>query len=338
VHEYIEIQFKKNNRSLRVKRQLQGGIEFDESDPLERTIGVEFMYDNDITRLRMDSIRRIQGWDPGVFRLLMSVEDGSIILRGVNEHSLPEGRYRVGVQVEEAKTKHAATAVVDHDGHAVVSIDIEMDDRTVDVDLTAIDDQIGTVLDTSIVDGLEASDWLVDTSFRPTRQACLLNVLASLRTRPNVTGPLVSQVLDVFFVSNDRIYARVDRGFLGTLQQLADDPARPFYAEGTPHSAVHGRLLSELPEPPDIKALFGDLQSFRAEGSPSLQAVVVVPPANLPHTYAEFDLDLGNPLQDVVGFFVHMGELLDGKPTNHLDMRKDLAKTKAKDFLYYTVV
>ena len=31
-----------------------------------------------------------------------------------------------------------------------------------------------------------------------------------------------------------------------------------------------------------------------------------------------------------------MGELLDGKPTNHLDLRKSLAKTKAKDFLYYT--
>jgi hypothetical protein len=47
---------------------------------------------------------------------------------------------------------------------------------------------------------------------------------------------------------------------------------------------------------------------------------------------------LSNPLQDVVGFFVHMGELLDGKPTNHLDLRKKLAKTKAGDFLYYRVV
>jgi len=43
-------------------------------------------------------------------------------------------------------------------------------------------------------------------------------------------------------------------------------------------------------------------------------------------------------LQDLVGFFVHMGELLDGKPTNHLDLRKDLARTKASDFLYYRVV
>ncbi|HYN09864.1 MAG TPA: hypothetical protein VES67_20945 [Vicinamibacterales bacterium] len=338
MHEYIEIQFKKKNKPLRVKRQLQGGIEFDESDPLERTLGIEFNHDNEITRIRMDSIRRIHGWEPGQFKLLMSVEDGSIVLRGVNEHSLPEGRYRIGVQIEEAKTKRAVTAAVDHDDHAVVAIDVEMDERAVEVDLDEIDDQIGVVLDSSSVDGLAAGDWLADTSFRATRQACLLNLLAFLRTRPTLTSPLVSQVHEVFFVSNDRVYAKVDRGFLDTLQGLADDPTRPFYAEGTPHSEVHGRLLTALPESPDTRARFGGLKSFRAEGKPSLQAVVVVPPADLPHTYAEFDLDLGNPLQDIVGFFVHMGELLDGKPTNHLDMRKDLVKTKAKDFLYYTVV
>ena len=65
--------------------------------------------------------------------------------------------------------------------------------------------------------------------------------------------------------------------------------------------------------------------------------VIATPPAGLAHTYAEFDLDLGNALQDIAGFIVHTGELLDGKPTNHLDLRKSLAKTKAKDFLYYTL-
>ena len=32
-----------------------------------------------------------------------------------------------------------------------------------------------------------------------------------------------------------------------------------------------------------------------------------------------------------------MIELADGKPTNHLDMRKQLAKTRAGDFLYYAI-
>jgi hypothetical protein len=68
-----------------------------------------------------------------------------------------------------------------------------------------------------------------------------------------------------------------------------------------------------------------------------MQVVVAVPPPESPHTYAEFDIDLGNPLQDVLGFFVHMGELVDGKPTNHLDIHKVLSRTKASEFLYYAV-
>ena len=33
--------------------------------------------------------------------------------------------------------------------------------------------------------------------------------------------------------------------------------------------------------------------------------------------YADLDLDLGNSLQDLVGFFVHMGELLNPDRTDH---------------------
>jgi hypothetical protein len=338
MNEYIEIQFKKNGTRLRVKRQLPGGIEFDESDPLERTVGIEFGPSNDITRLRMDSIRRIQGWDPGQFKLSLSVEDGSIILRGVNEHSLPEGKYRLRLQVEEAETPAAKTVTVEQDEGGLAQIDVEMDDRTIDVDLTDADDGILGVLDRSVVDFAPAVDWLEDTSHRPTRQACLLNLMASLRIRPSKTEPLVDLVNEIFFVGNDRMYAKVDRALLATLHALSADPTRPFYLEGTPHAAVHGRLLTAMPESTEVKARFKDLTSFRAEGKPSMQVVVAVPPADLAHTYAEFDLDLGNPLQDIVGFFVHMGELLDGKPTNHLDLRKPLAKTVAKEFLYYTVV
>jgi hypothetical protein len=338
MHEYIEIRFRKNGARLRVKRQLPGGIEFEESDPLERTIGIEFGPSNDITRIRMDSIRRIQGWDPGQFKLSFSVEDGSILLRGVNEHSLPEGRYRVRLQIEEAETPAAKTVTVEQDQGGLAEIEVEMDDRTIDVDLTEADDSILGVLDRSVVDFSPAVDWLEDSSHRPTRQACLLNLMASLRIRPTRSEPLVDLVNEIFFVGNDRMYAKVDRALLSTLHTLAADPARPFYLEGTPHAPVHGRLLTAMPESTEVKARFTDLTSFRAEGKPSMQVVVAVPPADLAHTYAEFDLDLGNPLQDIVGFFVHMGELLDGKPTNHLDLRKPLAKTAAKDFLYYTVV
>ena len=86
-----------------------------------------------------------------------------------------------------------------------------------------------------------------------------------------------------------------------------------------------------------MRSRYTDLLSFRGEGKPSMQIVAAVPPPDLPHTFVDFDLDLGNPLQDVLGFIVHMGELLSGKPTNHLDMRKTLAKTRAAPFLCYKV-
>ena len=151
-------------------------------------------------------------------------------------------------------------------------------------------------------------------------------------------APLVQLVHDVYYVGNDRVYAKVDRALVDTLQALSQrsDEAvlRRRHAEGAdprPAAERHPRAARGQSAVHDAFELSG-------EGKPSMQAVVAIPPPDLPHTYAEFDLDLGNPLQDVLGFFVHMGELLDGKPTNHLDMRKVLAKAKASDFLYYTVV
>jgi hypothetical protein len=339
MNEFIEVKFQKNGKRLRVKRQVPGGIEFDEPDPLERTVGVGFDARSVVTRERMNSIRRVQGWEPGQFKLNVSVEDGSLLLRGVNEHALPAGSYKVQLEIEEAKTRGGFRPVdVDDDSGGSVTVEVEMDDRDVEVDLEDCDASIQSVLERSQIDGATGIDWLEDTNRRPTRQACLLNLLASLRTRPTQSAPLIDLVHDVFLVANDRIYAKVDRTLLDSLEALVRDPKKPFFGEGKPHAPIHGRLLSAMPEPVEVRARFGDLLSFRGEGKPSMQAVIAVPPPDLSHTYAEFDLDLGNPLQDVLGFIVHVGELLDGKPTNHLDLRKTLARTKAADFLCYTVV
>jgi hypothetical protein len=337
--EHIEIRFrKKNGQRLRVKRQVPGGIELVEPDPLQRTVGLGFTARNEATRIRMDTIRRLRGWLPGHFELRMSVEDGSLILRGVDAHALPEGFYRLRAQIEEVASAGPWVPVtLPHDGHAVATIDLTLDDRAIDVDLARCDEAIHDVLTRSSIDGADAVSWLEDDSRRPTRQACMLNLLASLRVRPRASRPLLALVDHVFWAANDRIYARVDRACLDTLTTLALNADQPFYDEGTPRSDVHERLLVAIPEKPEVKARFTGLRSFRGEGKPSMQAVVAVPPPDLPYTYAEFDLDLGNPLQDLAGFFVHMGELLDGKSTNHLDLRKALAKTNAGKYLYYTV-
>ena len=338
MNEFIEVGFQKDGRRLRIKRQLPGGIEFDEPDAIERTVGIAFDARSEVTRERMNSIRRVQGWDPGQFKLNVSVEDGSLILRGVNQHSLPPGFYKLRFEIEEATTVGGfQSADVDDDSGASVKVEVKMDDRAIKVDLTDCDSQIEKVLEQSTVDGEAAVDWVRDDDHRPVRRACLLNLLASLRCRPTQGDALIGLVHDVFLAANERIYATVDRSLLDTLNTLVADPEMPFFAEGKPHAPIHGRLLSAIPAPIQVKARYTELLSFRGEGRPSLQAVIAVPPADLPHTYVDFDLDLGNPLQDVLGFVVHMGELLSGKPTNHLDLRKALGKTKAGPFLCYTV-
>ena len=135
-------------------------------------------------------------------------------------------------------------------------------------------------------------------------------------------------------MANDRIYTKVDRRLLARLQELADDPARPFFAEGRPHAPIHGRLLTEMPETPDVKARFKDLTSFRAEGKPQCRSARRRGAAARPaHTFAEMDLDLEISLRIWLASSL-VGELLDGNPTNHLVQRKALAKSTAKDLLY----
>ena len=338
MNEYIEVRFRKNNKPLRIARQVPGGIEFDEADPIERTVLYQFRGRSEATRERMRNIRRINGWSPGEFRLKASVEDGAMVFRGVNQHALPEGHYEVRLQIEEASiAARNRNVTVAHDEGGTLVATVKMDDRAPVVDLDGCDERIAAVLARSTVEGDSAAAWLDREDRRATRRACLLNLLASLRIRPSLAQPLVDLVHDVYWVGNDRIYAKVDRVFLPRLETLALDRSKPFYAEGPPAAPIHGRLLAGLPEPPELKMEFRTLLSFRGEGKPSLQTVVAVPPAHLPYTYAEFDLDLHNPLQDLLGFVGHMGELLDGKSTNHLDLRKELARTKAKDYLYYTI-
>lgn len=338
MNEYIEIRFKKNGRPLRVKRELPGGIEFEERDPVERTVLYQITGRSEATRMRMRHIRRINGWAPGQFWLEPSVDDGALVIRGATKYSLPEGDYELRLQIEEASVSQKNRFVaVPHDGGGTMFADVKMDERTITVTLEGCDQCVKQVIERSAVDGRPARGWLHSSGPRATRRACLLNLLASLRVQPTMAQPFIHLVHHVHRVGHDRVYAKVDRELLQRVQRLALDPSKPFYEEGPPRAEIHGQLLATLPEPPEVKVWFQTLVSFRSEGKPSLHIVIAVPPPQLPYAYAEFDLDLSNPLQDLVGFVGHMGELLDGKSTNHLDLRKHLAKTKARDYLCYSI-
>lgn len=337
MNEYIDVEFRTPaGKRLRIARQVTGGIELDEPDPIERTVGIQLTPRGEATRQRMRRIAQVKGWDLGQFKLDVAVEDGNLVLRGVDADSLPEGLYALRLEIEEATTGPKVNLEIKQDGHAPAKVTVTLDARDVAVDLSGADPAIQGVLEASTIDNVSAADWL-HADKRPTRKACLLNLLASLRVRPGKTAALLPHVHHAFKVFNDRAFMRVDRALLPTIEALVKDPKKPFYAEGEPTAPIHKKLLEAIP-PAEQARFTNGLLSFRGEGRPSLQMVIAVPPVDLPYTYAEFDLDLANPLQDVLGFIVHMGELMDGKPTNHLDLRKDLQKTPAKDFLYYSIV
>jgi hypothetical protein len=337
MNEHIEVKFLRNNSWLKLAREVPGcGVEFDEPDPITRSVYIGIRGANNITEYRLRRVRQVKGWAPGEFRLRVSVERGVLVLRGADKDALPEGRYELRVRLEEAKTTPRRTVTMAQDGGAEAKIDVTLDERSIAPRL-ATDPEIARVMLASRFNDQPALEWLDDPRWRATRKACLLNLLASLRIRPAPGAPLIEQVHEMFWISNDRAYARVHRDLFARLEALAADDKKPFYREGRPHAEIHLRLLNEIPD--DEKPFFSpeSLVSFRGEGRPSLQTVVARPPVGSAHTYAEFDLDLGNALQDLEGFVVHMIELADGKPTNHLDMRKQLAKTRAGDFLYYAI-
>lgn len=340
MNEFIEIELRSKGTPIKITRQIDDGrIELSEPDPISRRVSIGLSPSEAITQERMRSVRQRLGWRPDQFGLKVSVERGCLILRGVDPNALPRGRYRLRVEIEEAKTKkQPAVARVLEEGNSRIAAEITLDDRQISVDLEFCDPLVGRVIDASVLDKMPAREWLASPDWRPSKRACLLNLLANLRARPTVKSPLIDQVRQITVAFRDRVYAAVGPTLNGTLIELSRDSKLPFYHEGRPTASIHERLLDSIPS--EERHLFSKerLVSFRGEGSPSLQ-ICVAQPSGGEVAYAEFDLDLGNALQDVVGIIVHVGELIDGKPTNHLDLFKKLAKQpKVSQYLYYQVL
>ena len=99
MNEFIEVRFRKpGGTRLKVKRQLPGGIEFDETDPSSARSASPSAGASEVTKFRMRHIAQVKGWELGQFKLNISVEDGSLILRGDDQDALPEGHYKLRVE------------------------------------------------------------------------------------------------------------------------------------------------------------------------------------------------------------------------------------------------
>lgn len=194
----------------------------------------------------------------------------------------------------------------------------------------------------SVIDGLQASNWLSLQAVDAQRRACVLNLLAKLRCVPSLEDPLIEHVDHIIGVQLERMYVRVEPSLASADSLLSRGDS--FNDKGVPQSATHQLLLewirTKLRPVPETTA-YG-LKSFRqAVTTDSMQIVVATPEDTNSSAgrYADLDIDLGDPNTDLVGFGIHMGELAGDSITDHIALHNDLVRDNTlKQFLYYDVV
>lgn len=344
MNESFLLRFKAGNKYWTVSDlSRQYGIKFaDLEDDEWHPLTFEFDAREDpVSQGAVNQIRSNHGWHPWQFDLTFTPEPAGIRVSGVDAYGLPPAYYWCRIRIQDVKISSGRLnfGIDQNATDEVVVAKITSDDRDVELHLDQCHDvDVSQLLSVaSPLDGGSLEAWLAG-AHAAKEKACALNLAAALRVRPNTTTPFIQRVQSIFRVRPDRVYASVDPELHAWLEMLSQDPGLPVYAEGEPHAPIHQQLLQSLPVAADRTAGYS-LASYRAEGSPSLQAVIAIPPGGYPQRfYADFDLDLGNPLQDVVGFAIHMGELLKATLTDHLALWKDLRTQAAGDFLYYKVV
>jgi hypothetical protein len=322
---------------VRISTRQTDGLIFDgESDMWPRRMRVTIVPRSDTAAYRMRRVRQINSWPYPEYKLRCEVKNGGLLFTGVTPDGLPSGDYWFSLDVEDLPSLADRYKVfLRDDAETSLSVQMTADPRRITLNDKTRDPEIQRVISASTIgDDWNVSDWLQDPRPRVTRKACLLNLLAKLRTSPNGDEPLIKYVDRLIFVGTERVYAKVAPGFFEELTALARDPKKPFYNEGSPKAAIHYRLLSAA----KVTEEAYELVSFRQEQHPSMQIVVAAPRNRHGDYFADLDIDLGNPLQDIQGFVIHMTELLNTAPTDHIALWPALAKDHVlSPFLYYSI-
>ncbi|MBI1788738.1 MAG: hypothetical protein HYR60_14465 [Acidobacteria bacterium] len=287
------------------------------------------------TKILIENIQRARGWlAEHKFLFQLAPDNGRLRFSGLEPNLFPPGGYEVDVFVGGYSVRDGPFRFqVPANGSAVVPVTLAPDKKRVVLDRPVAEfDALTQAIVTdpnSILDGLPLGGWLSDPNRRAARKACVLNLLAKLRT-PIQPGrqPLSAGVRSLFFADVDRIYAELAPGFDARL----GGPDSGFGKDATLHP-THKRLIEKIPS---MNRPAFQLQSFRQQvDTESMQIVVASDGSADGAQYADIDVDLGNPFVSVVGFVVHLGELLDPGKTDHLALFSRLKGSASNDFLYY---
>ena len=338
MNEQIRIRLTADGAPLPVTMTRDGAVLGGETGAAARRVRLRLQAAGAPTRKRLEFVQQREGWASTRLDLNVTGMTDGLAFTGIKPNTLPPGLYDGRLAIDDLSLSERGRFHVEIDEHGTADAVLQAaaDPRQIRLTrpLQSFPDALRRVLlaPASAIDGLTPERWLDSMTPRASRKACLLNVLAKLAAAP---AAIVDTVDSIFFADVDRIYTEVGPGCAPLMQQLATDPRRPFFPEGSPKAEVHFRMLDRA----GVARSDYDLRSFRQAGRNSLQVVVATPkPGRGSRRFAEFDIDLGNPLEDLVGFFVHVGELLDSDRTDHFALRAALVASPAGEFLCYDVV
>ena len=343
--EKILVRFENGGTPMKVVAfSAEEGIVFDkpkDASPLNIALGLQSLLPG-----RLDPVRLRHDWRCKEFSLDAAVQDGGVVLSGYNgdREGLPFGTYDITVEVESYKFRNAEQRVVLKQGkQADVVLNAEPDTRRIEL-LDNFDTGTATLVKNSAVDGQSLETWLRSATPREARKACLLNILTKLAAPPMPNAPkksLTGRIEGLHFAEVDRVYAAANPGLKKDLDGFVEKKGWVFV--GRPGAAIHQKVVRDALK--RFKSeLYGKkledftLHSYRQGGRNSLQIVIAEPKFDHPRVYADLDIDLGNPLWDLDGFIVHLGELLDPARTDHFDLHRKLTKGDTGDFVFYRIV
>ena len=116
---------------------------------------------------------------------------------------------------------------------------------------------------------------------------------------------------------HDRFFFKARAEMRDGLEKLVrQDIMQASSISGGPHDMVFDIF-------PDVLPII-NRKSYREAKRPSLQ--VVVGQGNDGFLYGDADIDLASPSMSVVGFVLHMAELLTPDPTNHFQLEEKVVK------------
>jgi hypothetical protein len=333
--EAFEFAFERRGKDLPVTglKPNEGIVLDDETSAWPLGVALQLTPISPGTRVRWENIQRQQGWiGARTFGLSMSVHNGRLRFEGIKPKLLPEGTYQVSIFLGGYRFhSRVYEFTIPKDGTAVIVAQDNPDKRRVVMDrkIEDFDEATFSIVNASSIDGIGLAEWLRQDHRRDSRKACILNILAKLRTPIAGKPPLSEGVKRLIFADVDRVYAELEPRFVHRIML----PDAGFEEDPVIHS-THLRLLHFVPN-----GTASQLHSVREHVQTlSMQLTLAIPDDGDAPQYADIDIDLGNPFTTPLGFVIHLGELIDPGKTDHLGLRKRLQGTACDEFLYYEIV